>query len=143
MLPPKHFSKLLLGIFSLLVVTPELAHSVKVSGDTEITFHIHDARAQKPVSVSFALKSRNDKKLIPFSGCNCQLAIYAIPRTQGDKPLAQPALKAVNTDEYQGIPGTEITFPKAGKYNLTLSGTPKKPFIFTPFKVTETITVDR
>jgi len=44
----------------------------------------------------------------------------------------KPTLKQYQ--QYQGIPGADITFPRAGIYELKLSGTPKagfKPFALT------------
>jgi len=37
----------------------------------------------------------------------------------------KPTLKPVSAQQYQGIPGADITFPRAGIYELKLSGTPK------------------
>ncbi len=53
----------------------------------------------------------------------------------------QLPLKAISAEKYQGIPGADIVFPKAGIYELELSGTAKNKANFKPFKLTYTVTV--
>lgn len=53
----------------------------------------------------------------------------------------KPPLKSISTEQYQGIPGAEIIFPKAGAYELELSGTPKAGANFQPFEFSYTVTV--
>ena len=53
----------------------------------------------------------------------------------------QPPLKAISAERYKGIPGADIVFPKAGIYELELSGTAQNKANFKPFKLTYTVTV--
>ena len=133
------------GIFPL----PQLnsisvwAHEVEVSGDVAATFHLepnHNPGAGQPARVWFAL-TRRGGLIIPLEQCNYKLAVYLKNRKDGDKPLMQPPLKAVSAEKYQGIPGADIVFPKAGIYELELSGIPQNQANFKPFKLTYTVTV--
>jgi hypothetical protein len=127
----------------MLIVAPVLAHTVKVSGDVAATFHIepdHNPRTGKPSLAWFAL-TRRGGHIIPLSQCNCQLAVYAVPHTKNAAPLMSPVLQSVKADRYQGIPGAEIIFPKAGEYELKLSGSPKDNAQFKPFTFTYSVVV--
>jgi hypothetical protein len=120
-----------------------LAHEVEVSGDVAATFHLepnHNPRAGQPARVWFAL-TRRGGQIIPLEQCNCKLGVYTKGYKQGDKPLMQPPLKAISAEKYQGIPGANIVFPKAGIYELELSGTAQNKANFKPFKLTYTVTV--
>jgi hypothetical protein len=119
------------------------AHEVEVSGDVAATFHLepnHNPRAGQPARVWFAL-TRRGGQIIPLEQCNCKVAVYLKNRKDGDKPLMQPPLKAVSAEKYQGIPGADIVFPKAGIYELELSGIAQNKANFKPFKLTYTVTV--
>lgn len=123
--------------------TSVLAHEVEVSGDVAATFHLepnHNPRAGETAKVWFAL-TRRGGQIIPLEQCNCKLAVYPKGHKEGDKPLMQPPLKAVSAERYKGIPGADIMFPKAGIYQLELSGDPKKAGNFKPFQLTYTVTV--
>ena len=133
------------GIFPVpqLNSTSVLAHEVEVSGDVAATFHLepnHNPRAGETAKVWFAL-TRRGGQIIPLKQCNCKLAVYPKNHKEGDKPLMEPPLKAVSAERYQGIPGAEIVFPKAGIYGLELSGKPKTAANFKHFKLTYTVTV--
>lgn len=120
-----------------------LAHEVEVSGDVAATFHLepnHNPRAGQPARVWFAL-TRRGGQIIPLEQCNCKLAVYPKNRKDGDKPLMHPPLTAIFAEKYQGIPGANIVFPKAGIYKLKLSGTAKKKANFKPFELSYTVTV--
>jgi hypothetical protein len=119
------------------------AHEVEVSGDVAATFHLepnHNPRAGQPARVWFAL-TRRGGQIIPLEQCNCKLAVYPKNRKNGDKPLMQPPLTAIFAEKYQGIPGANIVFPKAGIYELKLSGTAKTKANFKPFELSYTVTV--
>lgn len=119
------------------------AHEVELSGDVAATFHLepnHNPRAGQPARVWFAL-TRRGGQIIPLEQCNCKLGVYTKGYKQGDKPLMQPPLKAISAERYQGIPGADIVFPKAGIYELELSGTAQNKANFKPFKLTYTVTV--
>jgi hypothetical protein len=53
----------------------------------------------------------------------------------------RPSLKYVSAEQYQNIPGAEIIFPRAGAYNLVLSGTAKNGGNFRPFSLTYEVNV--
>jgi hypothetical protein len=119
------------------------AHEVEVSGDVAATFHLepnHNPRAGQPARVWFAL-TRRGGQIIPLEQCHCKLAVYPKNRKNGDKPLMQPPLTAIFAEKYQGIPGANIVFPKAGIYELKLSGTAKTKANFKPFELSYTVTV--
>ncbi len=123
--------------------SPAFAHTVKVSGEVAATFHLepnHNPRAGKPSLTWFAL-TRKGGTLIPFSQCNCQVAVYALPRAKTALPLLRPTLQAVNVERYQAVPGTQIIFPKAGQYEIVISGLPKSPATFKPFALSYTVVV--
>jgi hypothetical protein len=117
-------------------IQPVFAHSVKTLADVGATLHIEpndNPRAGEPSKTWFAL-TRKGGKAIPLKECNCQLAVYAKPYAQEEPPLLEPALQPITAEGYQGIPGTEITFPKPGAYQLQFSGKPKAEGNFQPFK---------
>lgn len=136
----KHLAFLLI---STLIAAPVAAHSVKVSGDVAATFHLepgHNPKAGQRSQAWFAL-TRRGGGVIPLSQCNCQLAVYPEPRRQGSSPIMKPGLKAISADNYQGIPGADIVFPRAGTYELELRGTAKNGANFRPFTLSYTVNV--
>ena len=138
--PGKNLGLILL---STLIAAPVAAHTVQVSGDVAATFHIepnHNPKAGEPAKAWFALTKKGGT-IIPLSQCNCQLAIYPKPHPQNSQALMKPPLSAITAEKYQGIPGAEIIFPKAGAYELELSGTPKAGANFKPFRLTYTVNV--
>lgn len=119
------------------------AHNVEVSQDVACTFHItpnHNPKVGKSSLAWFSL-TRKGGKSIPFSECNCQLNIYAEPRNTESKPIMNPELTGINTENYQDIPGAEVIFPQAGIYELEIVGSPKDGESFQPFKFTYSVTV--
>ncbi|MGV0026790.1 hypothetical protein [Phormidesmis priestleyi] len=140
-------NKLMVGfLFPWLLLAPVVAHEVETSGDVAATFHIepsHNPKAGVPSRAWFAL-TRRGGRIIPLSQCNCQLAVYPIPRQKGKTPpLLKPALTSLNVERYRGIPGAAIVFPKAGQYELELTGKPKSGANFQPFSLSYTVTVSR
>ncbi|GAB4478760.1 MAG: hypothetical protein OHK0037_40830 [Elainellaceae cyanobacterium] len=126
-------------------IRPGLAHQVQVSGDVGGTVHIEprdNPRAGTASPVWFAL-ARRGGQTIPLSACNCQLAVYAQPRRQGDAPILSPALQAVSAEGREGVPGATVTFPRAGAYELVLRGRPVTSGAFTPFELRFLVTVTR
>lgn len=122
---------------TILIATPVAAHEVETAQDVGGTFHIepNDApRAGKKEVAWFAL-TRRGGKLIPLEQCDCKLAIHAEPHKEGSPPLLEPPLKAISKERYQGIPSAEIVFPKAGAYELEMSGAPKAGADFQPFEL--------
>ncbi len=126
-----------------LLAAPAFAHKIEVSGDVAGTWHVepnHNPKAGEPARVWVAL-TRQGGQILPLNQCNCKLAIYPEPHTEGSSPLLEPALKAISAEQYQGIPGADVIFPKIGIYKLELSGTPVTGANFRPFKMNYTVTV--
>jgi hypothetical protein len=136
--PPMNLNKILGGILFLSFSAQlAIAHEVKVSGDVAATFHLepdHNPKAGQPSQVWFAL-TRKGGKIIPLEQCNCKLTVRSEPHIEGSKPLLESPLKAISVEQYQGIPGAEIVFPKPGAYDLELSGAPKAGASFQPFEL--------
>ncbi|BAZ87819.1 hypothetical protein [Dolichospermum compactum] len=137
---------LLLLILSSLIVTTNtqvLAHTVKISEDVGGTVHLEpndNPRAGEVTQTWFAL-TRKGGKVIPLKDCNCRLAIYAEPHVAGEPALIEPRLKSIQAEQYEGIPGAEVTFPKPGAYQLQLSGKPVTEGSFKPFELKFFVTV--
>ncbi|MBC7969166.1 MAG: hypothetical protein H7Z11_03365 [Verrucomicrobia bacterium] len=132
-------------LLPVLVAAPVLAHTVKVSGDVAATFHIepnHNPKAGVPSQAWFGL-TRKGGSTIPLAQCNCRLAVYTVPHASNASPLLQPTLKAVKAAAFNGVPGADIVFPKAGEYELRLSGTAKAPATFRPFQLRYSVIVGR
>jgi hypothetical protein len=130
-------------LFLSLLISPAIAHEVKLSGDVAVQFHIeprHNPKASMPSQSWFAMTKKGGK-VIPLSDCNCKLKIHANPHVEGSKSLMEPLLKPVSADRYKGIPGAVIIFPKAGEYELELSGSPKNGANFHPFETSYTVVV--
>jgi len=130
-------------IFLVLISTPVAAHTQKVSQDVGGMLHIepYDNPQAGQTTQTWIVLTRKGGKLIPLKECNCQIAIYRQPHKKGDTPLLKPQLKALSKERYKDIPGAEIVFPKAGAYDLELSGTAKPGANFRPFKLLYTINV--
>lgn len=134
---------LLLSFITFTSVPFASAHTVKISGDIGGTIHIEpndNPRAGEPAPTWFAL-TRKGGKVLPLKECDCQLSIYAEPHTPGEPALLEPALKPVDAERYQSIPGAEIIFPKPGVYQLQLSGKPSTAESFRPFELKFKVTV--
>ncbi|MGI8503887.1 MAG: hypothetical protein ACR2LR_22550 [Hassallia sp.] len=119
------------------------AHNVKTTADVGGTLHIQpndNPRAGERSQVWVAL-TRKGGKVIPLKECNCQLAVYAEPHSAKEPALLEPSLRAITTERYKGIPGSQITFPKPGAYLLQLSGKPASGESFQPFKLKFEVTV--
>jgi hypothetical protein len=135
--------KLALVLLSVLIATPVAAHTEKVSGDVGGILHIEpydNPHAGKTAQAWIAL-TRKGGGLIPLTQCNCQLAVYPEPHTEGNPPLLKPQLHPVSNRRYQGIPGADIVFPKVGSYELELTGTPKNRASFKPFTLSYNVDV--
>ena len=126
-------------------VTPVLAHQVEISGSVGATLHIEPndtPRAGESNLTWFAL-TRRGGQTIPLASCNCRLAVYRQPLRPNSNPISQPALEAVSAEGYNGIPGANITFPRAGGYELVLKGRPVVSGDFAPFELRFPVTVAR
>ncbi len=130
----------------LLFVAPGVAHEIETSKarDVAATFHIepsHNPTAGKPSTAWFAL-TRRGGKVIPLAQCNCQLAVYPVPYQAGKTPpVMKPTLNKLDVERYKGVPAATITFPKAGMYELKLTGTAKSGANFQPFSLSYRVTV--
>lgn len=119
------------------------AHNVKTSGEVAALFHLepdHNPKAGQVSRTWFALTKKGGE-LIPLEDCNCKLEVYQEPPKEGSEPLLKPSLKTISAEQYQGVPGAEIVFPKAGIYELEISGTAKDGQSFQPFELSYSVTV--
>lgn len=135
----------LLSIAPALIAPQVTAHEVEISGNVGGTIHIEpndSPRAGAPNRTWFAL-TRRGGQAIPLSACNCQLAVYALPRRSNDTPILQPALSATAAQGRQGIPSANIAFPRAGAYEIVLQGQPITSGTFLPFQLRFSVTVAR
>ncbi len=126
-----------------LMIASSIAHEVEVSGDVAATFHLepnHNPKAGETSQVWFALTKRGGE-IVPLSQCNCQLSVYVEPRRPDNQPLISPSLKSISAEKYQGIPGADVVFPEAGRYELELTGEPKNGANFKPFEFSYGVTV--
>ncbi len=117
---------------------PAIGHTVKTASDVAATFHLepsHNPKAGEAATIWFALTKAGGTP-IPLSDCDCQLAVQ-----QGEKPIAIVPLKAINAEQYQGIPGGEMVFPQVGIYQLIFSGKAKTSEAFQPFELKYEVTV--
>jgi hypothetical protein len=129
---------LLTSALVLALTMPARAHTVHTAGDVAATFHLephHNPQAGQPAQTWFAL-SKSGGAQIPLSQCNCKLAVY-----EGGKLISQPTLKALNVEQYKGIPSAEVTFPKVGIYQLKLTGSPQDGAEFSTFGLSYDVTV--
>ena len=130
-------------LFLSLLVGPAAAHNIKISGNVAGTWHIepnHAPKAGEPAR-AWVVLTRKGGQILPLEQANCQMTVYLQPRKGGDSPVLQPTVKAINAEKYQGIPGSDIVFPKAGLYQLELSCTPKTQGSFQPFQLKYDVTV--
>ena len=134
------------ALITLLMAAPVLAHEIETSAarDVAATFHIepsHNPTAGKPSTAWFAL-TRRGGKVIPLAQCNCQLAVYPVPYKAGKTlPVMKLTLNKLDVERYKGVPAATITFPKAGMYELKLTGTAKPGANFQPFSLSYKVTV--
>jgi len=125
--------------------SPATAHLVEVSGDVGGMIHIepNDTPRAGEQSLTWFALTRRGGRVIPLASCNCRVAVYAQPHRSGNSPVTQPSLFAVSAEGYDGIPGANITFPRAGSYEIVLSGRPVVSGDFAPFELRFSITVAR
>ena len=131
----------LLVSLPVVLAAPVLSHTVKVAGDVAAIFHVepnHNPRAGQQALIWAALTKRGGQG-IPFSQCNCQMAIYSSPR--GSQPIARPSLRSIDAEQYRGAIGANTTFPRAGQYEIELSGSPKAGASFQPFRLSYSVSV--
>ena len=137
-----------IGLFLTLAsvntnVSPASAHKIKTDAEVGATLHIEpndNPRAGEPAKTWFAL-TRKGGKVIPLSECDCELKVYKEPLKPESSPILQPVLQSVSAEKYQGIPGTEIVFPRPGAYQLKLSGSAINAGNFQPFELEFSVTV--
>ncbi len=125
----------------LALASPAIAHTTIVAGDVAGTWHIdpnHNPKAGEPARIWIAL-TRQGGSSISLDQCACQLLIYSLPNNQ--QPSLTPQLQSITAERYQGIPGTEVIFPKPGAYRLRLQGKPKQAGDFSAFTLDYTVTV--
>ncbi|MBD3883888.1 hypothetical protein IFO70_19195 [Phormidium tenue FACHB-886] len=134
---------LLLPIVPFLVPLRSEAHQVEISGDVGGTMHIEPNDSPRAGTASrtwFALNRRGGSP-VQLADCNCSVAVYAAPRSSGDSPIQQPALSAFSAEGNSGVPSANITFPRAGAYEVVLKGQPKTAGAFSAFELRFSVTV--
>jgi len=131
-------ASLLVGGGAIAVTPISRAHEVQISGIEPSD----NPRAGTASRTWFALTRRGGQS-ISLSSCHCQLALYAQPRRRGDAAIARPTLTAISTQGRQGVPSANLTFPRAGAYQVVLSGRPVTNGAFTPFELRFSVTVAR
>jgi len=127
------------------VTHPILAHQVELSGEVGATLHVEpndNPRAGEPSVTWFALVTQGGQP-VPLAACNCELAVYALPRQSGDSPVAEPPLTPLSAEGYQSIPSAVITFPTVGEYELLLMGSSMGDPAFEPFELSFDVLVAR
>ncbi len=120
-----------------------LAHKVEVAGDVAGTWHVepdHNPQAGEPAQVWIAL-TRRGGQILPMQAVQCQLSVYQEPFQTGDRPVLTPSLQAIAVEQYQNIPGADLTFPEAGAYRLQLDCAPNPPETFAAFQMNYGVTV--
>lgn len=141
----KNTKWLVLSLLAATVATisPVSAHKVQISGDVGATLHIEpdDTPLAGKAALIWLALTRKGGQALPLQQCNCQLSVYSEPSAKHSSPLLKPELKAISTQGYKGIPGTVITFPKPGAYQLELIGKPKTGASFKPFVLSFNVTV--
>ncbi|XGB42525.1 MAG: hypothetical protein LVS60_01215 [Nodosilinea sp. LVE1205-7] len=133
-----HILTLILSLISLAL--PVTAHQLKVTDSVGGILHLEPndtPKAQVPTLIWIAL-THPGGALIALEDCNCSLAIY--PSTAPD-PIARPPLRSIATPKYQGVPGTEFTFPAVGTYTLIFQGSPRHHGSFKTFQLSYPVTV--
>ncbi|WP_088893898.1 hypothetical protein [Leptolyngbya ohadii] len=92
--------------------------------------------AGQPSLTWFHLYSGNDA--ITLANCNCNLLVYDAQNQQ----VAKPELSETEMEGHRERPITaSITFPKAGTYQVVLTGQPKAEGEFQPFRIAVPIVV--
>lgn len=132
-------SALALGSLAML---PAQAHKTEVSGDVAGTWHLepnHSPKAGESARVWVALTQQGGQ-VIPLEQCDCSLAVYATNQP-GAAPVIQPTLQAISPEQFQNIPGADITFPAVGEYRIVLTGRPRAEATFAPFELSYTTLV--
>ena len=122
---------------------PAAAHEVEVSGDVGATMHIEpndSPRAGRSSLVWFAVMKKGGQP-ISVSSCNCSLAVYSQPRRPNASPIQQVTLQPTTAQGRQNVPSANLTFPRAGAYELVLRGSPKTSGEFSPFELRFAVTV--
>jgi hypothetical protein len=126
--------KLIIWASISLLVSPVLAHKVKINNQVGATLHIEpndQARTNQSTTIWFALTKKGGQ-VIPLSQCQCQVQVFKLP---SKKVVMQPILRSINAEKYQGIPSTTVLFKQSGTYLLELSGRPQVGTNFPPFKL--------
>jgi hypothetical protein len=117
---------------------PAFAHNVKTSGNVAALFHLepnHNPKAGDPSKIWFAL-TKQGGEAIALDQCNCQITVYS-----NQQVLFQPPLSPLNAERYKALPSAVVMFPKAGIYQVEITGTPKQDGDFESFKFNYDVTV--
>jgi hypothetical protein len=118
---------------------PAWGHQVEVSADVGATLHIEPndiPQAGVPTDVWFALTAAGGT-IIPLEQCDCALTVY----DQTGTAIAAPPLTPTTAEGYENIPGSTVTFPIVGAYELVLAGEPGPAAASTAFELRFEVTV--
>ncbi len=121
----------------LLFGSSATAHNVQISGDVAGLWHVepnHNPKAGEPAKAWVSL-TRKGGQILSLEQANCQMAVYSQPRKEGDLPILQPTIQAINAEKYQSVPSADIIFPSTKRYQLELSCTPKTQGNFQSFQL--------
>ncbi|MEM9007000.1 MAG: hypothetical protein AAGE59_26165 [Cyanobacteria bacterium P01_F01_bin.86] len=130
---------LLTGFLAGAIALPGWAHQIKVQEDVGATLHIEPddiPKAGAPTDLWFALTQAGGT-VIPLAACDCSLTIY----DSSNQAIATPALVPVSAEGYADIPGSNVTFPDVGAYELLLMGSPTDGTQFRAFELRFEVTV--
>lgn len=116
------------------------AHTVNIDRQAGVagTWHIepdHNPKVNQPTRVWVALTTRGGAPL-PLSNLQCRMAVFALPRRSADASIQQYPVKPVNAEKWTNIPGADVVFPKAGRYQLQLDCTGRGTNPIRPFRLT-------
>lgn len=131
-----------LCLAGVVFTQPAQAHKTEVSGDVAGTWHLepnHSPKAGEPAQVWVALTQQGGK-MISLDQCDCRLAVYKAGDSE-TTPVLEPALEPMSPENFQSIPGAEVTFPELGEYRLVLQGSPKNEATFSSFELSYTTVV--
>lgn len=134
----KYFAFIAL-IFCAVSVHTASAHIFKTDGDITVLLHANpddDPIAKEPASLLFGVTDTTNK--FTESACDCKVAI-----SRGNATLLSTGLLHLATAPSLYSLTIPFTFPERAVYNITVTGTPKTPDAFQPFKTSFNLRVDR
>ena len=105
-------------------------HNVKSENDIGAVLHIDPGDQPKTGEQSTMILEFKDKKsTFTLEACDCKLSIYS-----ENSKIFEADLKSVSKSD-KLVAGVNFTFPKAGSYQIKVTGTPKKEDTFEEFEL--------